>query len=540
MKTLLLFPPGWSFNVGNPHLALPLLKAVSGKVGVDVRIRDLNWEFAEYYGVSITAKDAIEAVGIGTMEAMNRLYFNAEDKLMGIAQNYHGEWNLQLGFKFNTFSFYSSRDVQEALKLNSPFTKYFKEEVVPWIEKEDPEIIGFSIASIYQAIPALHLSWMLRKAGYSRLIILGGNTISRLKEEIVKTSWLFDLVDGCIIFQGESAFATFGKTVQTGGNFNDVPNLIWRDNNSGVIKENPTVQSYNPDVIPTPDFDGLPLGKYWGVNYLPLLAARGCYYAKCSFCSIPFGYGEGGFSGMRDAGLVLQDMVTLKNKYGVHRFKFMDEALPPKTLIQLSNMILRESIQIEWEGYLRLEQHWLDREFVNKLRDTGFKKGYFGLELYPEAARDNLGKNDNAGEILAILRNCHDAGIKVHLFCMFGFPGTGRKEAENTTEFILKHRDLIDSVDLNAYICARHTTAFGIDKVATSDQNWALEYEFSPVSKDALSSKKVQDIATKMEDLVWKECPQLLHPIYRLVSPWDYMENFRCVKKEEYDLSVVL
>ncbi len=535
MKQILIFPPGWSMNVGNPHLALPLLKAVLERDGIDVRIKDLNWEIAKYYKVHISLIDAAEAVELGTMEAMNTIYFSAEDKLIQVAKSYDGGWNLQLGFKFNTLSFCSSRDVQEALKLDSPFTEYFRRETLPWIEKEAAEIIGFSVSSIYQIIPALHLSWMLREAGYGGFVVFGGNTISRLREEIINTPWLFDLVDGFIIFQGELPLLCLSKAVRARGNIGNVPNLIWRD--KGGIKENPLIQHQDPNLIPTPDFGELPLGKYWGVNYLPLLAARGCYYAKCSFCAIPYGYGEDGFGGVRETDLVFQDIITLKNKYDIKKYRFMDEALSPRTLIQLSDLILKERTPIEWEGYLRLERHWSDRAFVNNLRNSGFKKGYFGLEIYSADTRANLRKNDNAKEILAVLENCRDAGIGIHLFCMFGFPGTGRKEAEKTTEFILKHSDLIDTVDLNAYTYTRHTSVPGVEKVIEPDQDWALEYEYIPASKDILSSKEVEELLTEMEDIVWTECPRLLHPVYRLVSPWNYRQD---IKEEEYALSIAI
>ncbi len=467
---------------------------------------------------------------------MNMVYFNAEDKLMQVAKNYHGEWNLQLGFKYHNWSHYSSKDIQETLKLDSPFTEYFKTEILPWLEKEEPKVIGFSIASIYQIIPALQLCWMLRRVGYSGIVIFGGNTISRLKEEIIKTPWLFDLVDGFIIFQGELPFLSLSKVVYSGKGFSNVPNLIWRD--KGVIKENQTIHKQDPNLIPTPDFGELPLEKYWGVNYLPLLAARGCYYAKCSFCSIPYGYGHSGFSGVKDTELVFRDIITLQNKYEMQRFKFMDEALLPKMLMELSDLILNEMIQIEWEGYLRLEQCWLDKVFVNKLGHSGFKKGYFGLELYDENTRNSLKKNDNVKDILVILKNCHYAGIKVHLFCMFGFPGTGRKEAERTIEFILTHRDLIDTVDLNAYTYARHTSVQGTEKILNPHQDWALEYEYAPINDGVLSSKEVDKLVTEMEDIIWEECPRLLHPIYRLVSPWSNIEDTQGTKREKNALSI--
>lgn len=437
---------------------------------------------------------------------------------MNIAALYGGEWNLQLGCTFKDLSFNSSREVRQVLEKDSPFTEYFETSVVPQVCNERPGMVGFAIACSYQIIPALHLVWLLRRAGFDGYTVFGGNTISRLREEIAKNGWLFDLVNGFIVFQGEKPLVQLVRALQTNRDFSSVPNLMWKSN--GHIVENSICRPPDPNSAPPPDFEGLPVGQYWGVNYLPLLAARGCYYAKCPFCAIPYGYGHGRFSGIRDAKLVYQDMISLSERWSMNRFKFMDEAMPPPLLEQLANRILDDSIPLEWEGYLRLEKCWLNPAFVNKLGRSGFKKGYFGLEVYPTDTRSNLKKHDNGKDILTILKLAHDAGIKVHLFCMFGFPGTGRKEAEQTLEFILKNKELIDTVDLNAYIYARHTMVNGIKKVVRPGHDWALEYDYEPDAPGVLSSSEVGELTKEIEEIVWQECPRLLHPIYRLVSPW--------------------
>jgi len=521
MKALVVFPPGWSQNVGNPHIALPLLKSTLETSEVEVTVRDLNWEVAEYHCVHINQREALEAVQNGTMETMNEPYFRAEDRLMSVAKKYSGEWNLQLGFKFDKFSSSSSNDIRDALPVNSPFTEFFKCVVLPSVTKGSPELIGFSIASVYQLIPSLHLTWLLRKAGYEGLIVFGGNTVSRLRKEIAATPWLFDLVDGFIVFQGEIPLVNLSSRFLRRDCFPSVPNLIWRDGNE--VKVNAARQYQNPNFVPTPDFGDLPVGQYWGVNYLPLVAARGCYYGQCIFCAIPYGFGERGFSGIRSTGMVFDDIRTLLDKHDISRFKFMDEALPPRILRDLPEWILEARLNIEWEAYLRLERQWLDRNFVGRVAMSGFRKGYFGLEIFPEETRRQLGKSDGAKNILRVLENCYETGIKVHLFCMFGFPGTGRKEAERTIDFILEHKDWIDSVDLNAYTYAKHTSVPGIEKIVKPDEDWALEYEYRGLSKEIMNSREVEELATEMEEIVWTDCPRLLHPTYRLISPWTCM-----------------
>jgi len=514
----LLFAPSWNLNVGSPHIGIAVIRSALEKSGVETCCRDLNWNYIVECEPNIATKFHTIFANCNSFEEMNSSYFDIEDELMKIAASYKGEWNLQLGFRYDKLSFSSSKDIKNAIELDSPFTAYFREDVIRWINKRNPDIIGISIAGSYQIIPTLQLIWLLRKSGYGGFVLVGGNIISRLKEEIKQCDWLFDLVDGFIYFQGERPLIQITNTLKANKDLSSVSNLIWRQD--GSIVENPRENVMNPDDISTPDFEGLPIGKYPGVNYIPLLAARGCYYANCSFCAIPYGYGNNGPCGIRSSQLLIDDMIKLKQKWNINRFKFMDEAMAPKTLKQLSGLILNQSMSFEWEGYLRLEKCWTDARFVRDLGLSGFKKGYFGLEIVPEESRKYLTKSDKAGDLLAIIKRAYDEGIKVHLFCLFGFPGTGKKEAEATIEFILKHKDIIDTVDINPFSYAKHTSVKGVRKIINPEHDWALEYEFEAVSKGALSSLEVESLAAEMEEVLWQDCPRLLHPNYRLFSPW--------------------
>jgi hypothetical protein len=200
----------------------------------------------------------------------------------------------------------------------------------------------------------------------------------------------------------------------------------------------------------------------------------------------------------------------------------MDEAIPPKFLNLLAGSILEESTNFEWEGYLRLEKQWSDSSFVKKLAQSGFRKAYFGLELLEDNKRSTLNKKDSPAQMDEVLRIANDSGIKVHLFCMFGFPETGRREAEKTLEFVLRNQDLIDTVDLNPFTYARHTHVNGITRVENLGDDWALEYDYQPIDSTSgiLSSEQVDQLTMELEEVVWEECPRLLHPIYRLWTPW--------------------
>src|SRR3990167_7517310 len=266
MKILLLFPPTWSLNVGSPHLAIPLLMAYLEVNGMEVKARDLNWEIAEYYNIRISIEEVKEACASSRLESLNYPYFLAEDKLIAIAEKYSCNWNLQLGFKFNRYSFSCSKDVREAIQTSSPFSPYYYDKLFPWIDDENPEIIGFSIASVYQLIPAFQISWLLRQRGYDGIIIMGGNTISRLGNNL-KIPPLFDLIDAFILFGGEIPLLELCKAAKENISFEEIPNIIWENKDGYGIQTGSILDNQGVDKFPTPNFDDFPLNRYWGINY---------------------------------------------------------------------------------------------------------------------------------------------------------------------------------------------------------------------------------------------------------------------------------
>ena len=513
----LAFPPGWSFMTGSPHLALPLLRGFLASNGIQALTRDLNIEAAFEYHIGLDARSATRSCHPPTLANMNHPYFAAEDALMAVAKEYGGSWNAQLGFVYSDSPEKGSSSALAALDRSSPFDKLL-EHTVQDIMRQAPRLVGLCLASVTQIVPSFQLCHRLRKAGFEGFIALGGNTVSRLSNELAVRP-VFALVDGLIVFQGETPLLQLCHTLEDGTPLDKVPQLIWRDAATGIIRRNGKQPVLDLNSVPPPDFAGLPVGQYWGENYLPLVAARGCYYGQCSFCAIPFGWGESRFAGARSANVAFSDMLVLMERHGINRFKFVDEALSPQFMRSLAERIVSDNVSVEWEGYVRLESVWSDQSFVDLVARAGFRKGYFGLELVPSNTRSVLNKNDDTTPEM-LLKTCNSSGIRVHFFTMLGFPGTGEQEAEETVEFILDHQDDIDTADIVPWTYAKHTHVPGVEPITTPEEDWSVEFSYRGVDDGVLGSEEVREIASRYEEIVWAEAPRLLHPTYRLVSPW--------------------
>jgi len=484
---------------------------------VDLRLRDLNVEVAGRYCRPTAMSTLRGASRDGKMRALNDVYFDAQNRLDRAAERWNGEWDLRLGFTYRDLDMFSSRQSLCAARRESPFSEFYRRDVVPSILDREPDVVAFSLACIQQMIPTLQLCRLLKDAGSRAVVVLGGNTISRIADSVVDGD-LFRYVDALAVYQGEPVLPALVRAVAEGRGLEGVPSLVWW--NGSAVQRNRIDNHVAANAVPVPNFDGLDLDSYWGEKFLPLLAARGCYYGKCEFCAIPFGWGESGFAGLRSAERVVEDIETLVERHGVRCFKFVDEAMPPATIRRLSHGLIERGLDIKWEAYTRLERAWVDSDLAEVAGRAGFVKGYFGVELTAGDHRDLLGKND-ADDPLAIFRACRDGGVLVHMFSMLGFPGTTVEDARRTIAFALDHVDLIDTLDVFAYGYARGTPEpAGARIVRDPDLDWALEYPYEPAQAGVLGSAEVEEMVTFYEELVFRRHPRLAHPVYRLVSPW--------------------
>jgi len=281
-------------NYGAPHIGIPLIKGYLNNNNINCEVRDLNLETVLDYNISISEAEIRAFQSSFDPEIAYKFYFSFADKLSVIAKKFNGEWNIKSGFIFDGCDFSSSNDIEEYSKIKSPFTEFYLKNVIPDIIDKQYSIIGISIAVPSQLLSAFEICRLIRKTGYTGLIVLGGNTITRLKNELY-LDWVFNIIDCIALNQGEKTLKLIIELTKNRKSFENIPNLLWKDGN--VIKYT-GYKKLEENEFSMPNFNGFPIGEYWGVNYLPVIAARGCYYSKCNFCSIPYAWGNNGFIGL--------------------------------------------------------------------------------------------------------------------------------------------------------------------------------------------------------------------------------------------------
>src|SRR6266550_3678337 len=103
-------------------------------------------------------------------------------------------------------------------------------------------------------------------------------------------------------------------------------------------------------------------------------------------------------------------MSHLARKHRSSYFYFVDEAVPPRLALQLSDAIAGRRLPYRWFGEARFERAF-DELHVKRLGEGGCRMLIFGLESSVQRVLDLMKKGITPERAAAILTHCAAAGI---------------------------------------------------------------------------------------------------------------------------------
>ena len=496
LNVVLLFPPNWSACVYGPHLALPLLAGGIRSLGMDCSVWDLTQEFMRSFTTPPCRSEIVEASDNSDFTELDKIYFDWEDQFVALDEHLTDPKTSGLlsGFSFGHLRNLPFADTIPVLHNGSSYSHFYQKQVLPRLAAEKPTLVGMTVASQEQLFPAVELLTLVREEFPEIFVVLGGNVITRLRETPAFPV-LSSLADQVVLYQGDLAIR---QTAQTIAEF-------------GVKKAREVLSRIVADEhIPftswaIPSFDGIALDDYIGVPAVTYVSTRGCYWGKCHFCAIPAGWSKKGYAGSAPADFVANQLDQMCSETGINCVKFVDEAVVPSKVAELSRLFEQSGADIEWEGYARLEPTWEDLDFLKQAYAGGLRKLYFGLEQAPTASRALFGKNDK-GNPMRILKACERAGIKVHLFCMVGHPGTSRDDAMTTVQFLLDNQHVVDTADLVGFRLDRGTVVPGVRPLPATSE-WSMSLRYEPAMPSGLTLETVNELETECQEILWEKVP---------------------------------
>jgi len=390
-------------------------------------------------------------------------------------------------------------DAVEDTQVNV-YRDVFEHILRPAIEAERPDVIGISIVFQQQLFSTVTFCALIKKHFPNIHVTIGGNTVTRLRDVLPDTPKLFALFDSAVIYEGETAFLQLVEAVGAGRNLAGIPNLIYRDA-SGIHTSSLT---YAEDMssLPPPDFDGLPLEKYFVPDrILPYLATRGCYWGRCEFCD----HGEGYTAGYRTKKIeeIIEEIRGLKTKYHTRYFHFTDESYPPALFRKLTRRLVETNMDIVWTTHMRFEKSLSDEAVWNDAKASGCKFLHYGYESASERVLKLMDKATTTEVIHRSLKLANDVGIWNHVMGFFGFPGETREDAYASMRFLEDNKELVHSIGFGTFDLSKHTPVaknpekFGVTPYKNPEWDLALDYYFTV--KEGLGVEDAEKVFEEFE-----------------------------------------
>lgn len=480
-KILLCIPPDYDYNF--PPLGTPALCGFLKHKGLDVQQLDLNLKYRDFLIKHISGINDIRTKKFILKSVLKKFF---KEKLHN---RYYADLLVRdndgflpyLPYDNNTnSSFYFTERLLSSEHLwpyledsreNTFYQFYRQEKILDFLDKQKINLLGISIISPSQVIPSLTLGLLVKQNLPHIQVTIGGQWPTLYRKVILEKKDLFCCFDSMIVFEGETALYNLILKLQRQSNgVRKIPQVFFKEDSLDLTQR---YLEEDLNQLPCPDFDGLPLQDYNGIEDIGVLpvtyeTSRGCYWAKCAYCvDLPLpkpSYRR------KHPELVARDIQELKKKYMAAYLMLGDPGMSPRQMSEVSKEMLKQGVHIRWWCMARLDPGF-NYELFNKAKQAGLTQVNFGFESASDRICELLHKGNKKEISRRVMKDCAQAGIKVDLQTMLGLPGETFSDGLETVDFLVKNKQYIDNVTFNIYYL---TPA---NYVYENPQNYGIEYE---------------------------------------------------------------
>ena len=277
----------------------------------------------------------------------------------------------------------------------------------------EPEVIGVSINSFTQDSAYEITQFCREKRGDQSLYVAGGPHVSVFRSEFLeKNKHLFDFA---IVGEGEE---TIVELLESLTEPEKVKGLIYCDPNTNEVRQTvdrPPMR--NLDSLPFPlieAFDTVSLEA--GLHNYQLSSSRGCPY-KCVFCSQILSR----VWRPRSPEHVIAEIKMAKEKFRMSSITFWDDnfSLDVNRAKKICDLMKAENINLEYNlAGVRADR--LDEELLQKLKDTGCKSIFIGIEDGDAETFPFVGKGESLEAIEKAVAMVKKFGIAISSYMITG------------------------------------------------------------------------------------------------------------------------
>ncbi len=353
-----------------------------------------------------------------------------------------------------------------------PFDSYVRGTLVPRLRDARVGVVGISVAFPGQLQPAYSFAHKLKALLPGVHLTVGGPAITQMLIRLKGKALAGALgpFDTAVVFEGEEPLLALVRALAAGSSLRELTNVVLRDALVGARY----LEAHGMGdmrALPSPDFDGLPLDRYFSPHLiLPYDPTRGCYWGKCTFCH--YGLAEVGTASYRERSVeqMVEHLRALVARHDTRRFYFSQDSVAPKTLVKLADGLRRSGLALRWATDLKPEK-FLTRERAEILKRGGAVACALGVESASPRVLSLIDKGAPIETVSEVLSNLAAAGVAAEAMCFTDFPTETGDEAMQTLRYLGDRSDevalfIVGEFDLtHGALVAQDPSRFGLSDV---------------------------------------------------------------------------
>ena len=275
---------------------------------------------------------------------------------------------------------------------------------------------------------ALETANFAKKTCPDAMIVMGGYHPTFNYKEILE----HECVDVVIIGEGENTLLDLVRTIERGGDLNDVKGLAFDD---VLTPTRPLIEDL--DELPLPARHLLPMDSYKLLNMetrmSTMITSRGCPM-QCSFCSSAALHGHK--LRLRSVDKILDEMEYLVNELNVETIAFMDDTftLNKNRVLKICEGIKARNINVLWGCTARVDT--LNSEVLRSMGDAGCITIFMGVESADQQMLDDVNKQTTIEKIKNAFEISRREKIRTIASVVLGMPGDTHESIKKTINFV--------------------------------------------------------------------------------------------------------
>ncbi|NOQ28018.1 MAG: radical SAM protein [Bacteroidales bacterium] len=395
------------------------------------QLKDMDWTLKE-----MSIQDKAKYLGTLYLEDLSDFITECIDEHFGFSR-----YAERLGRSANSFN-----ELHEYLQSETTYIDKITLEILDKRLKNAPtKLVCMSVPFPGNLYSAFRCAQFIKK-NYPEIKLSMGGGFPTTELRSVSDSRVFEYFDYITLDDGELPIELILTEVLEKKQHN--LKRTFQCKNGKVIYNNSSARDdYKQADLGTPDYSDLLLDKYISLieianpmhslwsdgRWNKLTMAHGCYWGKCAFCDVSLSYIKD-YDAI-DAKILVDRIEKIIDQNGKRGFHFVDEAAPPALMKNLAIEIIKRKLNITWWTNIRFEKSFT-KDLCTLLKASGCIAVSGGLEVASDRLLKLINKGVTVEQVAKVTANLTNAGIMVHSYLMYGFPGQTVQETVDSLEMV--------------------------------------------------------------------------------------------------------